>query len=372
MHDFFEVLQGASAGPWGILVGGLFGVFASVMVEDRLVGVRKRYARRMAAMRRRLGQAEPESRDLFKIGSISTPLLIVEGDGTQVIDEQRVSVMVAHQAVDVPDEVRPWIAEIAAEQAERKRRGEQGFWNGPNYAVQGLSIGRSPLDEFPEVCLRVQESDYFTFLAAQQLDRELPGGDTLRSRYLDGRDPLAAPAFLASSFGTNVALVTADNQLIFARRSSSVGSQPGMWSSSANEALSRQLDSDGRSAPELYRVMRRGILEELGFEREEYLVELLAFCLDTELHQWGALFVGSLRAATGADVFERRSRGVADKWENQELKLVPFDPKSVFRFIDAEHRRGNLARHMPALAYLALVNRYGRRSVEREAVKVLK
>ena len=367
-----EQMDEMLSGPWGILVGGVVGVVASVLFEDHLLKTRKRLGRRVTTVRRRLGRSEPAAKTLFEIGPIRTSQLIVEGDGTQVIDEQRVSVMVTHQPVEVPAEIQPWIDEVAQEQAARRQRGEQSFWNGPNYAVEGLVVSRSPLDEFPEVCLRVRESDYFTFLATQQLDRELPGGGTLRSRYLDGQDPLRAPAFLASSFGTNVALVTADQQLIFARRSDEVGSRPGVWSSSANEALSRRLDSDGRSAPELYRVMRRGISEELAIEREEYLLELLAFGVDTELHQWGAFFTGTLRGLTGDEVLERRTRGVADKWESQELKLIPFEIGPVCEFIAAEHAKDNLAPHTPALVHLALVHRYGRRTVEREALRTLR
>lgn len=63
------------------------------------------------------------------------PPYTVEGDGTQVIDEQRVSVMVDHRFAELPSEIKPWVGEIAAEQAARKRRGEQSFWNGPTYAV---------------------------------------------------------------------------------------------------------------------------------------------------------------------------------------------------------------------------------------------
>ena len=47
-----------------------------------------------------------------------------------------------------------------------------------------------------------------------------------------------------------------------------------------NEALSRSLDSQGRTPPRLYDVARRGLLEELGLEGSEYLLELLAFDVD--------------------------------------------------------------------------------------------
>ncbi|MEU4694722.1 hypothetical protein [Actinoplanes sp. NPDC023714] len=365
-----ELIESASSGPWGILVGAAFGVVASVLFEERLLTIRRGTARRARMLRSKLRRGEPDRSDLFALGPITTSMRLVEGDGTQVIDEQRIRIMVTPRAVEVPEEIRPWIDEVAAEQEARRQRGEPAFWNGPRYAVEGLSIGRSPIAEHPEICLRLLESDYYTFLATQQLDRPLPGGGTLRERYLDGADPATAPAFLCSSFGANVALITADEQLIFARRGSGVATRPGLWGPSANEALSRHLDSDGRSAPELYRLMRRGICEELAIEPDEYLLELLAFFVDTEQQQWGSAFVGSLRSVTAAEVLARRSRGVPDKWESEELRMVPFQIGPVLEFLAAEHRAGTLTSYLPAVVHLALVHRFGRRAVERAAAKM--
>lgn len=246
------------------------------------------------------------------------------------------------------------------------------FWYGPNYAVEGLSISRSTLDELPELCLRLKESDYFSFLATQQLDREFPDGTTPRGRYLQHEDPEDVPTFMSCSFGTNVALVTADNQLVVARRSHRVGSRPNLWSSSANEGLSRQLDSDGRTAPDIYRVMRRGVEEELSIGREEYRLELLAISVERQVHQWGAFFSGSLHGLTGNDVLGRRGRGVPDKWESSEIRLIPFNIASVFTFIAQETKSGEITPHLPVLLYLALVRRFGSRAVEREGLRVLK
>ena len=369
-----EIFETASSGPWGVLVGGFFGVVASVLFEDRLLRIRASVARQGRLLRSRtrvlLRRAEPERDDLFTLGPITTPVRVVEGDGTQVIDEQRIRVVVRHRPVEVPEEIRPWIDEVAAEQDARRRRGDPAFWNGPRYAIEGLTIGRSTLSEQPEICMRVLESDYYTFLATQQLDRPLSSGGTLRSRYLDARDPVAAPAFLCNSFGANALLITADEQVVFARRGAGVGSRPGLWGPSANEALSRHLDADGRSAPELYRLMRRGICEELAIEPDEYLLEMLALLIDTDAQQWAGAFVGSLRGVTADEVVARRSRGAPDKWENQELRLVPFAIKPVLRFLADGHRAGELAPALPAVVHLALVHRYGRRAVERAAAKM--
>jgi hypothetical protein len=215
--------------------------------------------------------------------------------------------------------------------------------------------------------------DYGNFLASQQLDRRFGDGTTPRSRYLEPYrgNPLEVPDFMSSSFGTNAAVLTADGYFIFCKRSAQVGSRPNVWSSSANEALSRTLDNRGRSAPNLYDVMRRGIKEELAIDQEEYILEMLIVQIETELHQWGASWLAILHDLTGEDVIARRLRGVADKWEHSELKLVYAEPENVLQFIQEKISAGEMAPQLP-LYFFALVRRYGRRRVERAAKKIFR
>ncbi|WP_202918991.1 hypothetical protein [Saccharothrix deserti] len=346
------------------------GLVLTVFFEDYLKDRRSRVGRRVRRMVARGGL--PEQQEEFRIGPLKCPMVVVEGDGEQVINEQSVRVVVDPAPVVLPDEMAAWRDEVAAEQERRRDAGEHSFWNGPNYAVTSFTASRTALDESPEVALRLRPADYYTFLAAQQLDREFADGTTPRSRYLASTSPLDVPDFLNCSFGTNVAVVTADNLLVVQQRSARVGSQPGTWSSSANEALSRQLDSRGRSAPNLYDVMRRGIVEELAVDESEYHLELIAFTIDTQRQQWGALFVAFMHDLTGADLLERRSRGVPDKWEHDRMEFEKFEVAPVVRMLLSEERRDNWSSVGPPLFYLALIRKYGRAYVERRAAVVLR
>jgi hypothetical protein len=240
--------------------------------------------------------------------------------------------------------------------------------------ISSFAVSRKISEEEPEVFFRLQASDYATFLATQQLDRRFRDGATPRSRYIEPHreNLLGVPAFMSSSFGTNAAVLTSDGFFIFARRSGVVGSRPNVWSSSANEALSRTLDDRGRSAPNLYDVMRRGISEELAIQSDEYALEMLTITIDTELHQWGAYWLAVLRELTGDEVLERRTRGAADKWEHTALRLVPADPESVLEFVLSMSFTGQMAPHTPSLFYFALVRRFGRHTVEHALKRVLR
>lgn len=357
------------SGATGLVIGAFLGLMLSVFFEDYLKARRSRIAKRVARMVARGGL--PEQRAEFRLGPLHCPMMVVEGDGEQVINEQAVRIIVDPVEVTLPAEMASWRDEIAAEQDRRRAAGETAFWNGPNYAVSGFTISRTLLDEAPEVCLRLKHSDYFTFLATQQLDREFGDGTTPRSRYLSGQ-PQNAPDFMCGSFGTNVAVVTADNLLAVHRRAENVGSQPGTWSSSANEALSRQLDSRGRTAPNLYDVMRRGLSEELSLDQSEYHLELLTFTIDTQRQQWGALFVAFLHEVTGAELLDRRNRGVPDKWEHDLLEFTRFEVEEVIGFLLSEERRDKWSSVGPPLFYTALIRRYGRAHVERRTAAVLR
>lgn len=197
-----------------------------------------------------------------------------------MIDEQVVRIVVDPGMVKLPPEMQALKDNIDARQRSERDAGNQAHWNGATYAVDGLSVQRLGIDESPGVTLRLKSTDYFTFLATQQLDHQLPDGTTVRAKYLDPFRPTQTPDFMCSSFGSYVVVVTADGLAVATRRSEYVGAFPGYWDVSANEALSRSLDSHGRTPPSLYEVARRGLLEELGPDRTEYRLELLAFCID--------------------------------------------------------------------------------------------
>lgn len=363
-------MEQLSSGVAGLVVGAVLGLAFSVLFEDAL---KRALTRSAGRIRRSLSRgALPGTGMEFTLGPLRTSVVIVEGDGTQVIDEQAVDVVVDPGRVDLPADVAQLRDEVAARQEESARGGAHAHWNGPTYAVSGFSVHRLGVDETPGVRLRVKSTDYFTFLATQQLDRTLPGGGTLRERYVTPFSLTTVPEFMCASFGTYVAVVTADRMAVFAKRSKAVGAFPGLWDASANEALSRSLDSHGRTPPSLYDVARRGLLEELGLERTEYHLELLAFDIDRRTNQWGCMFTASLHELTAAQLAERRTRGVADKWEHDEWEFVRFQPSDVVSHLLRPDRRNQWTPVAPALLYLALVRNFGRARVEKRARDVIR
>lgn len=358
-----------SSGVLGLVVGATLGLVFTVLFEDALRQARTSVSSRIRRLRARGNLPNPATE--FRLGPLQTSVLIVEGDGEQVIDEQAVRVLVDPAMVTLPDDIAQLRRDIAEQQDQRRRAGLHAHWNGPSYAVVGLSIERAGIDEAPGVCLRLKCTDYYTFLATQQLGTVLPSGTTVREKYLDPYPATRTPDFMSSSFGAYVAVVTADDHLVVTKRSSEVGAFPGLWDASANEALSRSLDSRGRTPPSLYDVARRGLHEELALDPAEYRLELLAFNLDRSTNQWGCMFAAFLHDMAAGELLGRGTRGIADKWEHDTVETVPFSIEAVIDYLMRSDRRDYWTPAAPPLYYLALVRRYGRARVERIAARTV-
>ncbi|WP_055699847.1 MULTISPECIES: hypothetical protein [Streptomyces] len=357
-------------GVVGAVLGMLFAVLFQQPLQNSWYRLRTRSTRAVRSLRQR-EESSPAWRT-FSLGPLHTSALIVEGDGESSIPADAIYVQVLDEEIELPSEMAGWRAEVEAESALLRAEGRTPLWNGPRYAVDSFDVSRTALDEQPEVHLRLRPTDYYAFLAAQQLDRRLTDGSTPRSRYLDPDRPLQAPAFLQCSFATNIAVVTADDMLVVSQRSDRVRMAPGVWNSSVNEGMSRHIDSSGRSAPDLHAVARRGMREELSIEPNEYTLDLLAFVLDIEKRHWSAHFYAKLKDLTHEGLQARMSRGVADRWEHQTIDCVPFRPATVVKYMlraDRIHRWAPLA---PALFHLALVHVYSRTAVERAGAQILR
>ncbi|MFE7094865.1 hypothetical protein [Streptomyces erythrochromogenes] len=359
------------------IVGAVFGILFATLFQQPLQNVWSTVRRRSATSLRSLtyrSDGTVSTWSSFSLGPLHTSALIVEGDGTHPIAPGAMRLQVLEGEVALPDDMAPWRAEIAAEEELRGQDPAAGvrIWNGPRYAVESLAVSRTPLDEQPDVLVRLRPTDYFTFLAAQQLDRRLPDGSTPRARYLDPGDPLSAPAFLQCSFGVNVAVVTADHLLVVNRRADQVRSGPGLWGASVNEGLSRHIDSAGRHAPDLHDVARRGMREELSLESHEYALSLLALVLDVDRRQWSAHFSAHLKDLNGEALRARISRGVTDRWEHQSQDYVPFRPADVMEHLLRDDRIHHWAPVAPALFHLALVHAHGRGAVERAEARAVR
>jgi hypothetical protein len=357
-----ESLLLVTTGSTALLVGVILGIVIKTFLGYRIMPFRHGSARSLSRDNFTT-QATIEAG--FELGPLRSSCMLVEGDGTRTISEDRIHIIVDSSKAHLPADLAKWRAEIAEQQESQRVIGKKHYWNGQTYAVESFTISRTELEEHPELYLRLSSSDYFTFLATQQLDRAFADGTTPRSRYIDSANPLRAPSFMASSFGTSVVVITADNKILVRQRGDHVGSRPGYWSVSADEGLSRSIDGANGRTPRLSNVAHRALLEELTLEKHECRLSLLAFTLDLAFYQWDAIFVAYLPDIDEGHLTSRLKRGALDLWEHRDQEFVPFDTYNVMnRLLSTEHNRKWMP-IAPVAFYLALVYQYGREKVER-------
>lgn len=240
------------------------------------------------------------------------------------------------EAPNIPDVVADLRDLIYKDEFEKIMERPLKIWNGKRYYLRSFNITREYDEEQPKLIFSFGPSEYLNFLATSlSLDREIEfegKNTTLRKLYLENYDPWGAPIpFLAHSFGINLAVITSDNYLLLAQRSSHVKSRPLIWNVAVNEGLQRPADKNSIGNPDFYKAAIRGVYEELGITLSEDLPLFLSFGLDWELYQYGLL--GRVRLnLTYKEVNECRELNSKDKWEGK-LYAIPFTLKHFADFV---------------------------------------
>lgn len=344
------------------LVSALVGLLAGVLLEDWLKLWRDRLARFVLRfyLFRRLRNRPVKAADAletFHFGGIQTSWIVLDGDGRITYAPETIHCHYDQRALDLPSEIAERKQQIEAEQEDNRSHGLPYLWNGERYALERFHRSRTADEERLVLELWFRPSDYFTFQAAQM---GLSDGEAQQvyQRYGDWLTPIS---YLSNSFGINITLITADHYVVIAQRGKDVGSRPGQFGASANEALSRLLDRGTASyAPDIYRCALRGLTEELGLELSINDIALLSFGVDTRYSQWGILGKAET-TLTSAEIKSLRSHGVQDKWEHGSLYLVPFTPQDVVRFVFSHDPWGPAGL---ACLYHSLISEFGRTSVD--------
>lgn len=311
------------------LISALVGLVLGVTLEDPLTRLRDsilhKYKLLVTKRKRRL-----DTSGLFTFGTIKSAWMVVDGNGE---DEYTPKSLITHfdnKFVILPDELQDRKKAIAKEEEAKRKKGQPFHFNGENYKLEKFSINRVSTDEDLELQLWFRASDYYTFQATDMaLDDE-----ELRKKYIDETKWQYPAKYFANSFGVNVIVITDDNYAIFTKRSGLVGTNKEFYHISVNEGLSRTFDRGVNSqAPDIYRAVIRGVIEELGVQDVDASdVTLLSFGVDTRYSQWGILGKVHVKK-TAEEILQWRARGVKDKWENEEFFVVKFTPDEVVKFV---------------------------------------
>lgn len=243
-----------------------------------------------------------------------------------------------------PPSTKPLDVVVAAKQqrepalVEAARRSRGHLFNGGIYGLQKFSNHHGPAGR-PRLSLDFTSSSYFDTLCLDSgLDQPLTwhGKTTTLRQELFGQQPKTAipSPHLVNFFGFGGLIITSDNFAILTRRDSSMAIYPNYYTSSVDEGSAFPEDSDGRGGVDLLHMAARGAKEELDLDTDTQNVTFLSLAVNLELNNY--FIVATITTPlTKAQVQAHLAQNLAvDAWERGGLYFVPWDPKSITRFMN--------------------------------------
>jgi hypothetical protein len=248
---------------------------------------------------------------------------------------------------------------------------EKKIWENTIYALKDVTAYRSSGEEVPELLVYVQKNLYThsrTMLNVYQTLVEEQNDELFSNAMQD----FSNWNWFSCSLGTQIAVITTDNKIIFARRSLKVTPGGHMYQCTAVETVDVR-DADENGLPNIWKASARALKEETGIEFSN--ADVYKICITGLMcrKDFMAGFVGFVDLSTtdvgmnSKEVMENfvTGKGVDTQLESDKWEAVEFNPSSVFEFMN-QNRISPLAVHC---AILALKNRYGEAHVDEELLK---
>jgi hypothetical protein len=239
----------------------------------------------------------------------------------------------------------------------RKREAGEIFEGPKGYGVKSVRISRrgSAEEHFLYADLALSQGYVHQRAATSVFQNLSPETRTLlTTQPQDHMEP-----FFSNSFGVLLAVISSDNQLVFARRSRAVGPNQSKMICGVVEGIN--VSDFKHGSVSLFAAASRALDEELGVKLEpgaETAIKFNSIVFNQEYHEWNATGVVDLRALgpdyTSGKIIEYRTTAAAkDKFENRELLFETFEPEAVAGFLlSHEEELVNYARVVTILAML--------------------
>jgi len=345
------------------IVGGIIGLLIGVILEKSLLSAKEKAISKIRRIFYKKSFYQPTP-TLFRLGSVDISWLVYDGDGEMEYRPDSIKCIVKQMPIPLPQEVIQLWHDIEKRENEKREKGYPYLWNGPLYALERATIGRSTHNEDMEVIFTFRPTDYYTFQATvMSLDKNLlqaPANLTLRQKYLKGHNFLEPIPFLANGFGVSLIIISKDKKLLLTVRTETTGIRPGELDVSVVEGIHPVRDQSAIDpGPDLYRTAIFGAREELGIELSKEAITFLGFGVDTEYYQWNIIGVATIYEKA-IDALESRTRGTGGKWETKQIEIVDSDPQIIFKYL----KNRKIWSTGLLTIYWTLVHEYGRKRVE--------
>lgn len=280
------------------------------------------------------------------------------GNGLTRIEE--IQLICAPGTRPLTGEARELVEGEIAALAEENARENRQFSDGPLVRLVSWS---PPVDGHGSLQLHAESVGHQRYAAVVRLLRRDSGAGQLRRRFDIEPRQLDNP-LVCGCLGVEIAVVTADEQLVLAHRGDLAGDYRQQIvvtiGRGIHPELDRRADDPSRLDPRL--TVTRGAMDELGIEVDGASTRFLALGLETarmDPDLLGYIEVKQTFADLEAAYMAARAR---DRWESTTLSSIAFTPDSVADLIASGRP---LTPPTPMNLVFAISDRFGERACER-------
>ena len=276
------------------------------------------------------GAADPRYA-LFHVGPAAVPFIPLvgspnRGDEEFVLDDLRVTTR-AEPYVPPAELLSLRAVALRAFRGERDGEPETELARPEKCRLARLEKETGSTNGRPSLAVEVQPLHYEDFVAANAfLDTTLGNGrreeETIRTRYTlrpGGGKPDPARLELSNICGVGVVYVTADDELILSRRTSSVAVYPNIVGFTASGSCDWSDFAPPKTDAGVFRAAAREAAEELGDQLAPAALRLIAVGVDVE--QFYFQFCFSYRTSRTAAEIERLHKSARDRHEQTLFRI---------------------------------------------------
>lgn len=210
-------------------------------------------------------------------------------------------------------------------------------WNAEKIALRRIRVSRAGSHEEPTIDLGYAITDYASFQVMASAWEKRFKSLAEANRDLDAEHLRDVLPGLSNSFGINITLETADDQLLLTQRSAKASSAKNLRHISVNEGMALADIDPKTDLPDPYLTAIRGIEEELGIDLSQEpdfrgRITFHSLICDVTRYEWALLGHVNLSQTkwTNAVIQGARKLGAAsDDWETNKLTFIPLDRKSI-------------------------------------------
>jgi hypothetical protein len=288
-----------------------------------------------------------ESKEFWAcIGEITVPWIILEGTGVFKYAKENIVARYVDLPLELPSDLEALVSRQKADLARREKETGGTIWDGKKYRLISFHSTRFPDsltdEEIPGMYFEFGPTRYSTHLALeQQLDVPSMVYDsrgqptTIRKKYLDPAwNPFRPNPLLSNSFGINILVICQDKNVILVLRNlTELEKGRGVYNLSIDEGMARPIDEEVPGVPSVFKCAQRGLHEELGVVIPPEDITFVSFGVDPLRHEYGLLGTTTV-GLTSTEVVNYFKMRAKDRFEVERKPIkVPFDPRSVFRFM---------------------------------------